>query len=456
MEKRFQLRIAAAVGFFISFLFLAPAHAETPPPMNSAGLTARFDQLEARITELQNQLVEQDKKHTAEVAELKRKVEIRGPEEKTVRMPGPEAKGPKWLEGLSMGGDIRFRYEAFDQNEVTRDRNRFRYRLRWKIAKEISKDLDLGFRFISGSNTDPGSPNQTFTGDFTFKNIFIDQAYVRYRPSFLLDRVEHLKKVELGVGKLENPFLATSTAMVWDPDVMPEGAYQTLEFNFLGDRVRPFVNLGEFILQENATASDAELYGVQTGLRWTPPGFSKESDVQATHTFAYYDFSDYAIDSNFIANGSSLAFGNTRNGASPFLEARDFNVLQTYNELKFKIRNFPVKLFGDFAVNLADQAADPLGKNKGYEYGLRLGEAKKKGDWEATYYYAYIEPNAVVGAFSESDFGGGHADKRGSALQLKYKLTDSLKFGFNAYYVNNVVGADDLTKRFSTDLEWAF
>lgn len=456
MKKLYSNKIL--VGTFVLIFFLAPdfVQADAGAGAGPANLADRFDRLEARISELQNQLTEQNRKHQEEIETLKRQVEIKVPEEKAVYLPGTPEKGPKWLEGLSMGGDIRLRYDAFEQNEATRERNRFRYRVRWKVAKQVTENLELAFRLVNGATTDPTSTNQTMTGDFTYKNFLMDQAYVKYKPEFLKEYLPSLETASVVGGKFENPFLARSSTMVWDGDVMPEGFAETFEFSYLDGKLRPFVTLGQYLLQENASAPDAEIYGVQTGAEWAVPGFSGDSAPKMTSALAYYDFSDYARNSNFITDSTSLARGNTRIGSSTSLEAGDFDIFQVYNALQFKMGEIPVKVFSDFAVNLADQTEDPLNRNNAYEYGLKLGGAKKKGDWEATYYYAYIEPNAVVGAFSESDFGAGHADKRGSALSFKYALTDYLKFGFTAYFVNNVTGIDDETRRFLTDLEWVF
>ena len=460
MGKKFQKFVTWTAGFLFLLVLPGSLRADAPVQAASADLNARFQELQSQIAALQNQLAQQNKKHETEIEELRRQIEIKGPEKtsegKAVYIP-PAGAGqmPKWLEGLEMGGDFRLRYEAFDQNEVTRDRNRFRYRLRWKVVKHVTENLDLGFRFITGSTTDPTSPMQTLTGDFTFKNIFIDEAYAKYRPAFLKEYIPHLDKVEIGGGKTENPFYETSTSMVWDPDVRPEGVYETLVFGFFDGKLKPFVNLGQFILQENATVADAELFGFQTGMKWNPPGLPKTAEVKVTNALAYYDFSDFTRDSNFTTGGTSLAGGNTTLGSTN-LAAGDFNVLQVYNDIQFRVRNLPVKVFGDFATNLHDQTPDPDNRNVGYEYGLQLGQAKKKGDWEALYYYAYIEPNAVVGAFNESDLGVGHANKRGSVVKLGYKLTDYLKLGFGGYFVNNVTGADDETRRFQTDIDWVF
>lgn len=455
MKTKFWKPAVWGIASF-SLLALSPYSFADTPQVVPGDLVARFEKLESRILKLQSQLTEQNRKHEEEIEGLRKQIEIQGPQEKSVYVAPEGTAGPKWLEGLTMGGDLRLRYEGFNDNEATRDRNRFRYRLRWKVEKAVTENLDLGFRLVQGSSTDPTSTNQTMTGDFTYKDILLDQVYVKYRPEFLTERIDVLKKAEIGGGKFENPFQAASSGMVWDGDVMPEGFYESLEFGLFEGKLKPFVTLGQYILQENAAAADSEMYGVQTGIRWSPPGFSKESEAKLTHALAYYDFSDYARDSNFLVGSTSLARGNTRLGSSTLLAAGDFDILQLYNEFKFKAGNLPVKLFADFATNLDDHTADPDGRNIGYEYGLKLGEAKKKGGWEAGYYYAYIEPNAVVGAFSDSDFGDGHADKRGSAVQLKYALTDYLKLGVTGYFVNNITGADDETRRFQTDLEWVF
>ena len=456
MKTRLSKSVRLTATVFLLLGISLNASAESVPSLSPSELTARFQKLEGEIARLQSQMVEQGQQHMAEMQELKRQIEIKGPEEKSVYLPGAGEKGPKWLEGLSMGGDIRLRYEGFNQNEATRDRNRFRYRLRWKVTKQVTDNLELGFRLNTGATNDPTGSNQTFTGDFNFKNIFIDQAYVKYRPMFLQDYIPALSNAEVAGGKFENPFLANSSTMVWDVDTMPEGFYESFEWSLGDGRVKPYAVFGQYVLQENAALPDAEVYGFQSGVRWVPPGFEKDSGVQLTHGLGYYDFSDYAANSNFIIDITSLARGNTRIGSSSSLAAGDFDILQVYNALDFKIKDLPVRIFSDFAVNLADRTPDPLDRNNAYEYGLKVGNAKKKGDWETGYYYAYVEPNAVVGAFAESDFGAGHADKRGSVTYLRYGLTDYLKLQLKAYFANNITGADDETRRFQTALEWVF
>ena len=214
-EKELIIFRALCFGVsFVFFLFPKISRAENQTSFKPVEIAQRFEKLEGRIVELENQLADQSRRHAQEITALKETLEIKDSGKRSVYLPPSKEEGPKWLEGLSMGGDLRLRYEGINQNEATRDRNRFRYRFRWKIQKALNKDVDLGFRIVSGSSNDPTATNQTFTGDFNYKDIFLDQAYVKYHPAFLTENISHLTKAEFGGGKVENPFFETSGGLL--------------------------------------------------------------------------------------------------------------------------------------------------------------------------------------------------------------------------------------------------
>ncbi len=78
---------------------------------------------------------------------------------------------PPWLAGLRFYGDLLLRYEAINYSGDTKDINRGRFRLRFGVEKQVADELLLGFRLASGSNNDPTSANQTFTDDFSKKDV---------------------------------------------------------------------------------------------------------------------------------------------------------------------------------------------------------------------------------------------------------------------------------------------
>jgi hypothetical protein len=391
----------------------------------------------------------------------------------------------KWLKNLKFSGDFRLRYEAFDYGSgnpaETDDRNRFRMRLRFGWEKTFSDEMMVGFGLASGEgsggtggiNTDPTSTNATFDNLFNFKQINIEKAYATYKPSFLANR-GILKKSELTGGKFNNPFEKGSSDMIWDRDVKPEGIYEKFDFDLLqGDNLdlTAYSTFGQFILDEDAAVKgDSFLFAYQVGLNPTvyTPIFEKPVDFLTS--FSFYNYNNYARRSNFIIGGTSLARGNINSDSlATELDAGKFNILESYNEMALPLI-VPTRVFFDVAGNPSD-AADGFNGNSvehsgmdsdlAFALGAKLGSIVKKGDWEGSYTYKRIGANSVVGAFSDSDFGDGHAGKEGSVIKAGYALTDNLTLNSTMFFVNNLNSGtagiiDQHQRRFQVDMVWKF
>ena len=382
---------------------------------------------------------------------------------------------------LKFTGDLRLRYEAFHNTNASTtavnltDRNRFRYRLRTGLEKKFSDEIMAGFSLSSAGTADPTSGNETFDNNFVYKTIAIDRAYATYTPNWGV--AGPVSKTEITAGKFKNPFELGSSDMIWDRDVRPEGVYEKVDFRLWDEdnlKVLGYATAGQFVLNEtgpaisagtSAASTDANLFAYQIGLnpKFKVPGMEKP--VNFLSAVSVYDYQRYASDGNFAAGGA-FGRGNINiAGATTQLDAGDFMVYEWYNEFKFTpIDSLPVwRASFDWARNAASKAPDAsYGKaNDAWGLGLKIGEAKTKGQWEAGYEYKYISPNSVVGAFNDSDFGDGHADKQGSVLKAKYMLTDYLEVGAAGFFVSNVsniAGAgtspEYQTKRFQLDLLW--
>jgi hypothetical protein len=402
--------------------------------------------LQARIKDQEKRLSELESKNTDVAAKQARYEETKAIMKEIMDKDGGKTGLPSWLDNLKFAGDLRLRYqydkqgdkhvEGVDQGVAPKDRNRYRYRLRFGFTKAwLDDQMEIGFRLASGENDDPTSTNQTFTGDFDKKLIWIDQVWAKYTP-------KDLKGLTLIAGKMPNPFV--NTDMIWDPDVNPEGVWAKYTVPNLG-MFAPFAGAGYFTLMEVADDHRANLYAYQVGNVTT---FTK--DVKYTIALAEYTY-DHYWDNFARADGNNIADDKG-------LDARGFAVFDVINKVDWNLFNLPMSATFDMARNCGD-TADTLGyrnQNDAYAAYFKVGQNVKKGDWSVLYKYAYIEANAVVGAFADSDFG--FANRKGSQLGVAYNITDWLTAGVNVYYTDPVTGPAQDTKLLTimADIVWKF
>ncbi len=362
-----------------------------------------------------------------------------------------------WMKGAKFGGDFRLRYEAFDYfdknndagstgTSADRDRNRFRIRLRWGFEKDFADDWKVGFRLATGSTTDPNSTNQTLgnSGYFNTKSFNIERAYATYEPNGLKD-YGAVKGVKVSAGKFENPFMRYATPIVWDSDVTPEGIYEQANFSLVSaeeNKLNFQATAGQFVVNENAGVdTDANLFGYQGALTWSTYNFGSDKPVDIVGALSYYDYTNWY---NTVKNNTaSTSYLRTNS-----IVADDFRVLDFYPEISFQTGSLPVTLWGNYVNNLANVGTEDIAQSgdndihdtdTAWGLGLKLGKAKKKGSWEASYGYYVIGANAVVAAFNDSDFGGpgtnGFTNRIGHKLGIGYHLTDNAVLNWTGYIV---------------------
>lgn len=360
-----------------------------------------------------------------------------------------------WLEGLTQKGDARLRYEAFSrEDEDAADRNRYRARLRWGLEKQFDQEWKAGFRIATGTANDATSTNQTLTDEFGLKDIFLDQVYATWTPTERLKEVlPATKSVEIGAGKVNNPYAKTSSSIIWDGDVNPEGIYEKLDLNLAkSDTGYTDLNLllGQFVVDEDSDLSPGDqgmmAYGIGLTHEWM-------KDHKADFHVTYYDWQDYIG----FAKGGGSVLPNALGGNDRELE--DLKIINYYASVNF-LANTPmfgtqnVKIFGDIAHNTAAQDytsrdgidfSDESLKNNprpdedmAFSIGSVFGKAKDPGTWEAGYEYYYVEANAVNGAFSESDLGMGGTNNKGHKLSLKYMIHKNIELNLTAWLVEKI------------------
>nr|MBF0223315.1 putative porin [Desulfobulbaceae bacterium] len=351
-------------------------------------------------------------------------------------------KADHWANRISFGGDMRLRYQgdSFDERNSNfldpselpdtvvypqTNRDRARIRVRVKAKAKVNDQVDAVVQVSTGNETDPVSTNETL-GDYQNKDIVVfNQAYVQWAPS---------KSLAASGVRIPNPWF--STDHLWDTDLNFEGLAGSYNKKF-NDSLGGFLTLGAFSIDEFSDSSeDKYLYGAQAGFT------SNFLDgISLKFAGAYYDYVNEVGKSDTV-NGAPLTGhtapqflqkGNTLFYLDPLNSvvglAAEFQEINITGKLDINFfAPVQISLIGDYVKNIGyDKDAvgsrifgtaeayklGNLEENEGYQVGLSVGHTKvsDKGQWRTFLYYKYLEADAVLDAFTDSDFhlGGTHA-----------------------------------------------
>lgn len=360
------------------------------------------------------------------------------------------------LDKIKIGGDFRYRFESIKQDPDTffpgwripglvpvkdaESRERHRLRLRLNLSWKINDELNIITQLATTEGNDPISTNQTLTGGFNKKNLYIDMLYADYHPLTL-------SGLNVYAGKMKNPFYTPGkTQLIWDSDLTPEGLATTYTKRLPGTPWEFSAAGGYFIVQENERDFDSQLLGLQGSAKYL---FNDEGTASAMLGASYYDYINAKGYRTFVDNSKN--FGNSLNlyllaatTAEPLgFYADDYQLAELFGEVTVPIGKIPLTLFGDYVINTSadDTMFDTDKGDTGWALGLSLGKCVAPKSWALRYEYRNVERNAVVGAFSDSDFGGGGTNASGHILGAEYMLMSNVKLGAT-YFYNELEGSD--------------
>lgn len=142
------------------------------------------------------------------------------------------------------------------------------------------------------------------------------------------------------------------------------------------------------------------------------------------------------------------------------------NMAWDYNDIATKIRMNPLPntaVAGCVVVAGVNQCPDPkdsvyAGGNKGYMGRLTVGyrELKQLGDWNVFGGYKWLESDAVIDAFTDSDFGLGGTNLKGYFLGGRVALTPSVWLSTRYLSANQIAGPRYAVDVFQADLNAKF
>ena len=336
---------------------------------------------------------------------------------------------PGWAERIRWQGDFRYRYEHIDLQD--RDsRNRSRIRARAALIADITPDLVIGFGVASGGD-DPVSSNQTLGGGGSSKDLALDLAYFDWSA---------FEDTHIYGGKFENLlYRPGGSQLLWDSDWRPEGtALSWSNDMFFAE------GLGTWI-ESDSDNQESFAYALQAGINF-PIG-----DALSLTAGAGYHVFDVQGRGSVFGDADDF-YGNSFN---PVTQTYLYNYeeLEVFASMTFEVFSRPMQLYADYVQN---QAADD--HNKGYIVGFNFGEASRKGQWEVGYAYEKLEADAVFGLLTNSDFGVGGTDAKGSMIGVSYALHNGVNAGLN-YYITQIgikSGTPIDAKRLQMDLSFKY
>lgn len=319
---------------------------------------------------------------------------------------------PVWTQNVRVGGDLRYRHEMIDV-EGASEFTRHRIRARLDVSGRVTDTVSVGLKLSTGAD-DPVSGNQTLDGGLSRKDIGLDQAYFRWQPG---------KGMNVTGGKFATPFVRSGGhPLIFDGDLNPEG----LAFNYASGAL--FANAAGYWVEERGGAKDSVMLGTQVGVK------TKLNGVGVQGGLSYYDY--------LHTRGQTPFFSGSRRGNTLLTGgyANDFNLLEAFGEFDVELAGRPLHIFASYVTNTAADRFDD-----GFVAGVGYGKASADHTWEVGYAYQDLAADAVVGTFTDSDFGGGGTDTKGHVFKVGYALTPN--WGMHLTYFNNEIGGNAGTAR---------
>jgi len=323
--------------------------------------------------------------------------------------------GSDWWENIKIKGDLRYRHEMIDKEDADA-RHRHRLRARLAVEAKVNPETMTGIQLATGSD-DPVSTNQTLDGGFSSKSVVLDLAYLKYTP----DRVDGLS---ITGGKFKNPFFKPGKSeLIWDSDWNPEGGVANITREF--DNITVTLIASGLWINERSSDDDSWI-GAGQGMARFYFNEKKSSFALGGGFFNYVNTEGFEPFAGESAGNSMTVVDSTE------YYTNDYELLEVFGEFNCALGYIPLTVMGDFVTNTA---ADSL--ETGWLVGIRVGKAKKPGSWALRYIYREVEKDAVVGAFTDSDFRGGGTDAKGHEMGGAYQFAKNAAFNLT-YFINEI------------------
>ena len=352
----------------------------------------------AQYSELQTELASENQAKQEAAADQVKKSDLSAFEQKVA-----------WAAKTELKGDVRVRQETVKIDGESDGKNKDRQRIRARLGAytEINPQVNTGIRIATGGGDDARSTNQDQDGYFDKKSIWLDLGYIDYHP-------DQIKNLHVIGGKMLQPWVNMGD-VIWDSDINPEGLAVTYKYP-LGSSAELFGSLGNYNLKDNVDGDgvqfrhDLRLTSGQLGTR-----FSVTDNLKMTLGGSIYAYKNDE-DSRCTTTTTPCALAVNGNSAN-----NEFRLYEGFAQADIGGLAVPLSFYGQYVKNndaVTDQDTAWLLGAKSKVFGLNLD-----------YNYRDVQRNAVVGAFTDSDFANGTTGSRGHKMKVSYDIDKNFAIG---------------------------
>jgi hypothetical protein len=417
---------------------------------------------------------------------------------------------PEWLDRISWSGDIHVRDESwlfsrsnspffidyatlnrtgpFDLSKITQgvtppifntQQNRLNMlRLQAHIGMDVKlgDTITAGIRLGSGNDNNPVSTTQTLGGGLIKKNIWLDRAWIAWKPN---------DWAKVSAGRFANPFLATD--LIYSNELNFDGIAGQFKVPF-NDSIDTFATVGAFPIEftgndtpsqalgtEKNTSFDKWLTAAQIGAVWK---FDQDTQLKVAVAYYYFNRMQGQLSQpcalytgiNFCSTDDTapqyMQKGNTvfllrdiipdptnpSNYAQPQLVglAYNYHLANATSQFDFKVGQTPVRLQADYVRNMAyhestafrypnglgqpvnnfESSSDPnvAGPYKSGPVGWMIRgivgnpTPMAANEWNVSLGYKYLQPDAVLDGLTDQNFHLGGTNAKGFILTADYGI----------------------------------
>jgi hypothetical protein len=389
------------------------------------------------------------------------------------------------------------------------DRNSFRLRARVGAEFDLTEGFTAGIRAGTGQSNSPVSQNQSLGragsgqgGNFSNYAIWLDRAFIKYE----LGQKE--KSATINLARFDNPFFSPTT-VVWDDDLAFDGIALQGRYQ-IAEGFTPFATAGGFPIfnsdfnfasnqPDKFESEDKWLLGGQVGADWK---VTNDFNWKMAAAFYHFENVEGQLSSPFVplsandvgdTDGTRPSFSQKGNS---YMELRNItptaaNGFGTINQFQYYglatpfqnlvISNridysgfepFQMWLVGEFVQNIAfdedrlrtlavnnrGAGGGFVGGDIGWAVNMNLGKPvlKERWDWNIQLGYKYVESDAVVDGFTDSDFGGGGTNLQGYTIGGDLLLSPHISAGLNWMSGDSIDGPQFKQDVFQLDITAKF